>query len=65
MKLALYAQASVPEFWLLDLKRDAISVHRQPDAEGHYAVNQALRRGAVLAPAAVPDDPFDVAALLG
>jgi Uma2 family endonuclease len=36
VKSGRYAQAGIPEYWLVDLTRDTISVHRSPVA-GQYA----------------------------
>src|SRR5690606_18900103 len=30
-KLALYAKASVPEYWIINLRARAVEVHRKPD----------------------------------
>jgi Uma2 family endonuclease len=63
-KLPLYARASVPESWLLDIDGDALEVHRQPTDRG-YRVIQRLGRGDVVAPEAFPDLKLRVADLLG
>lgn len=64
VKLRLYAMAGLPEVWLLNLKRDLLTVHREPTPDG-YLVNETYRRGMTLAPMAFPEDAFDVAELLG
>ena len=43
-KAARYADAAIPEYWLVDLTRDTISVHRHPVA-GQYTDVHVYRRG--------------------
>jgi Uma2 family endonuclease len=31
-KASLYARAGIPEYWLVDLTREALEIHREPDA---------------------------------
>ncbi len=49
VKIPRYATAEIPEAWLVDLARDAITVCRQPGPEG-YRETITLARGAVLRP---------------
>ncbi|MGH2356091.1 MAG: Uma2 family endonuclease [Chloroflexota bacterium] len=53
-KLPIYAQAGIPEAWLVDLTSDALEVHRQPGPQG-YSVVRRFRRGERVAPQALPD----------
>jgi Uma2 family endonuclease len=64
VKLPLYARAGLPEVWLLDLRRDLITVHRGPTGQG-YTSNETYERGRQLAPEAYPEDVLEVAELLG
>jgi Uma2 family endonuclease len=43
-KAARYADAAIPEYWLVDLTRDTISVHQNPVA-GQYTEVQVYRAG--------------------
>ena len=43
-KLPLYAEAGIPEAWLVDVTARTITVHTEPGAGG-YAEEQALARG--------------------
>ena len=61
-KLPLYAKFGVPEVWIVDLRRQAVEVNREPAGEA-YAQKQRLTSGS-LAPALVPGARIDVAALL-
>jgi Uma2 family endonuclease len=54
-KVPRYAQAEIPEAWLIDLPGDAVEVCREP-RDGHYTdVRTAARRGDTIAPLAFPD----------
>jgi Uma2 family endonuclease len=64
LKAALYARASIPEYWILDLKKRRLIVHRQP-SEGQYASVVGYGEDESVAPLAAPESPFHVAAALG
>jgi Uma2 family endonuclease len=53
MKLALYAQAGIPEVWVLDLKANRLHVHRAPKA-GVYTEHRILLPGEAAEPLAFP-----------
>ena len=55
VKLCLYAEASIPEYWLVDLQDDRLHVFRSPQADGTYAETQVLDSAATIQPAAFPD----------
>ncbi|MBC8071579.1 MAG: Uma2 family endonuclease [Deltaproteobacteria bacterium] len=40
-KAAVYAEAGVPEYWLIDLVARCVTVHREPGADG-YAQTRAI-----------------------
>lgn len=50
-KLAAYARAGIPEFWILDLTGETLEVCRRPE-QGGYAQRQVLARGARMIPGA-------------
>src|SRR5262245_48935979 len=54
VKLELYAEAGVPEYWVIDAAAEIIEVHREP-GPGGYTVSQRMAGEAVIAPAAFPD----------
>jgi len=65
VKARLYADAGVPEYWLVDLDHDVLLRHREPRSGAYQQVDQH-RAGGMLAPAAllgcaVPVDVFLVA----
>ncbi|MGH9063130.1 MAG: Uma2 family endonuclease [Acidimicrobiales bacterium] len=64
VKLPLYAEAGVPEAWLVDMVAGRVEVHREPRPDGYRTVTLA-RGGDRVAPAAFPDAKVEVAPLLG
>jgi Uma2 family endonuclease len=64
IKVPLYAEAGIPDVWVVDLVNEAVNVHREPAGEG-YRVVQQVGRGGTIAPAASPDLALSVDALLG
>jgi hypothetical protein len=64
IKLPLYAEAGVPEVWLVDLQAQTVDVFRRP-AGGEYGEVRTLRRGASIAPEAVPEAVLHVVDVLG
>jgi Uma2 family endonuclease len=54
VKAPLYAAATVPEYWLVDIPADRVEVYRDP-AGGGYREVTIHGRGDVLRPLAVPD----------
>jgi Uma2 family endonuclease len=54
VKLALYAEAGIPEVWIVDLTQDRIEVYRNPSAES-YDSKQTFGPGQTLAPSAFSD----------
>lgn len=63
-KRPLYAEAGVPEYWIVNLIDDAVEVHRQPRPDGTYADVRVLRRGQQLDIAALPGLTITVDAVL-
>jgi Uma2 family endonuclease len=53
-KLALYAAASIPEVWILDLRGKRALVHRDPESDQYRQIETVTRDGAP-APLAFPD----------
>ncbi|MDR7454057.1 MAG: Uma2 family endonuclease [Armatimonadota bacterium] len=62
-RATMYAQAGVREYWILDLERRVLEVHRHPRPSGYAAITVA-GPGEAVAPEAVPDTPLHVADLL-
>lgn len=62
-KLAIYARAGIPGYWIVDPVESVIEVHRQPTGD-LYAEVERHPAGATVAPAALEVPPIDVGALL-
>jgi Uma2 family endonuclease len=63
LKIPLYAQANIPEVWLVDVNTNTISVHRHP-AKGQFGEIQAYNRPSDhIAPSAFADCKFTLATL--
>ena len=54
VKLRLYAEADVPEYWVIDCDAEAVEVYRAPTADGYREVTRVMGEG-TLSPAAFPD----------
>jgi len=52
-KAQVYAQANIPEYWVIDVKQQQVLVFREPGEEG-YGVEQVLGVGDEIAPVAFP-----------
>ncbi|MBI2217787.1 MAG: Uma2 family endonuclease [Candidatus Rokubacteria bacterium] len=64
VKKALYAEAGIAEYWLVNLAADRIEVYRDPQ-DGDYRHATIVGREDRLAPAAFPDVVLSVADILG
>ena len=69
-KLGLYARAGIPEYWIVDLARGVLEVHREPGpapeapAAWRYRAVVTLEPPAMAMPLAAPGQPIAVADLL-
>ena len=54
LKLPRYAEAGIPEVWLVDLTANQVLIHRDPSGPRYASVSTA-GRGDTLTPAAFPD----------
>lgn len=63
-KLPLYAEAGIPETWLVDLSLDSLFVYRRSSSQGYRDILWH-RRGASVSPEAFPDVRFTVDEILG
>jgi Uma2 family endonuclease len=63
VKIPLYAEAGIPEAWIVDVVDGLLHVYRDLK-DGRYATTAVLRRGDVVACAAFPDDPMPVSEIL-
>lgn len=63
-KLKIYAQAQIPEYWIVDVNQRQLLVFRDPHRET-YQVQQFLRETAAIAPLAFPEITIQLSTLLG
>jgi Uma2 family endonuclease len=54
-KLRLYAEAGVPEYWVVDCVAESIEIHRVPHADGYRAVERVAGPTATVVLQAFPD----------
>jgi Uma2 family endonuclease len=59
-----YANAGIPEYWIVDLAADRVDVFREPRSGG-YGVVRPARRGEAVAPANIPGTELSVDDILG
>ena len=62
-KLPIYAEAGIPEYWIVNLIDDVIEVYRDPH-RSTYATTSLVRRGESLAPQGLPDVTIAVSDVL-
>jgi Uma2 family endonuclease len=69
-KMSLYARAGVPECWIIDVARNVVEVHREPQRADtarygrRYAAVNTLRAPSTIAPLLAPNITIAVADLL-
>lgn len=63
-KIPLYARATIPEVWLVDLERETVTQYTRPSGEVYREVNQA-GRGRSLASPIIPGLILNVDEILG
>jgi len=64
VKIPAYAQAGIPEVWLVDLNTDSISAYRNPGADGYRELLR-VRRGETLRPMQLPDTEITADEIFG
>ena len=64
VKIPLYAQAGIPEAWLVNLPADRIEVYRKPTGDKYAEVTSASR-GHTLTPLEIPSTTLSVDRILG
>ena len=62
-KLALYAEAEIPEVWIVNLKNDIIEIHRKP-SNGIYQLAQIFKKGEIAKSEILPDLKIEVDKIL-
>lgn len=64
VKLPLFAEAGIREFWIVNLIDEQVEVYRQPRLDGTYADSFTLKRGEDAEPLAFPGLRLSVAEIL-
>ena len=64
VKQPIYARNGVPEFWLVDLTKNTVDIHRQPSPTGYRDIRQ-LRKDDRISPLALSDIELSVSEILG
>jgi len=62
LKLTMYAEAGIREYWIVDIVARQIEVLRSPEG-GRYAERTVLKPGEMIRPVAFPDFEVEVAGL--
>ena len=60
----MYARAGIADYWILDVGRDHVVVHRNPTESG-YATTRVYRRGESISPLAFPNLALSIDDILG
>ena len=63
-KFPKYAQAGIPEAWLIDLKREGVEVHSDPAPNG-FSLVKTYRRGEKTVSQVIPSVELAVDDVLG
>ena len=63
-KARLYADRAIPEYWVLDLNREELLVHRDPSPNGYRSLQTLSRDGGSLRLAADPAIEIDLTEVL-
>lgn len=58
-KSRLYAEAGVPEYWVVNLRENVLEVYRQPDGS-IYTEHSVLRPGDIVQPQVIPGEGLPV-----
>jgi len=59
VKLPVYARAGIPEYWIADVEREVLIVHRNPQGETYQSIESHCGDD-VVSPLAAPDFSFAV-----
>lgn len=62
-KLRLYAEAAIPEVWIVNLPSSVVEVHQQPTL-GIYQLTKIFKRGETVESSVLPDLRLEVDAIL-
>ena len=54
-KLRLYAEAGIPEYWIVDCTAESIETHRAPQGDAYRDVTRVAGPASTVSPQAFPD----------
>jgi Uma2 family endonuclease len=55
VKLRLYAEAGIPEYWVVDCLAESVEIHRAPTGMGYRDATRVVDPAATVSPQAFPD----------
>ena len=64
IKSRLYAEAGIPEYWIVDVNARRLEVYRQPLPDGTWASAGILAETLSIAPLCAPDHDIPIASIL-
>ncbi len=64
IKIPLYAGATIPEVWLVNLPKETIEIYTQPIGDAYREI-RIVKRGESLASKSIPDLSIDAEVILG
>jgi Uma2 family endonuclease len=64
VKLPLYAEAGIRDFWIVNLIDNQVEVYRQPQLDGTFSSVETLHRGSVVGPLDFPQIQLQIDQLL-
>jgi Uma2 family endonuclease len=59
IKMPVYGAAGIPEYWIADVERELLIVHRDPQADGYKTVER-FQGDDLVSPLAAPELKFAV-----
>lgn len=62
-KMVMYGSAGIPEYWVLDVNRRRLIVHREPQEDGYGSI-ETMGEDSTIVPLAAPDASILVSSLL-
>lgn len=63
-KVRLYAEAAVPEVWLVNLPRQILEVYTQPE-NGKYKITEKYEKKQIVSPTLLPEIKINVSDIIG
>ena len=64
IKRSVYAEAGIPEYWIVNVRERVVEVYRRPQADGTFASVEAIGEDGTVTPQCKPDASIAVAAIM-